>query len=58
MSAIGWLALSTVELVLFLMILRRAGKNKLRWTLFRSTHPKRHGVETVICSDLTFYFVM
>lgn len=58
-SSIGWLFLSVVEIILFVMILKKTGKDRLRWPSFSSSlRPKRHGVESVIFHDSTIYFVM
>lgn len=58
MSPIGWLVLSVVELILFVMILKKTGKDRLWWPSFRSMRSGRHGVESVIHNDSTIYFVM
>lgn len=56
MSALGWLVLSVVELILFVMIMRKTRKDKQRGLVSRST--SNGDIVTVIANDSTSYFVM
>ena len=56
MSALGWLVLSVVELILFVMIMRKTRRDKQRGLVSRST--SNGDIVTVIANDSTSYFVM
>ena len=56
MSSIGWLVTALVELILFVMILHKARKDKRRGLVAVST--ANSDITTVIANDSRIYFAM